>query len=334
MVEARAFLLGLRSQGLLAQAVAAAAAIGVAERLAGGPRPVAALAAELGVDADSLYRLLRTLAGHGVFAQTETGEFTLTETAELLRPNAEGSLYRLLGGEFSRLVTDAYQQLAGAVREGEVAFERTHGAPFFDYLAAHPTANADFDATMAMVADAEHPVIAAHFDFSRFPVIADIGGGHGGLLAAVLERFPKARGVLFDQPQVLDADKLQGSAVAERCAVAGGDFFDAVPGDADLYILKRILHDWDDADAVRILRTVRAAMGEEARLAVIDAVMKPGNDSDPNKDLDLNMMVLTGGRERTEEEFRGLFAASGLELLAVHELPDPVTLSIVEAGPG
>lgn len=332
MSDARAFILGVRSQALLAQAIAAAASLGIADRLAAGPLSITELARQCEADASSLYRLLRALAGHGLFAENEAGEFTLTPQAEPLRRDADDSLHPLMAGEFPALVWPAYLQLEKAVREGQVAFELAHGAAFFDYLEKNEAASRSFDTVMAMVADAEHPLIAAHYDFSRFRTVADIGGGRGGLLAAILTRHSAVRGILFDQPQVVCAPSaLEAAGVSERCEVCAGDFFAEVPGGADLYLLKRILHDWDDDTAIRILRKVGAGMGPEARLAVIDAVMLPGNEPDPNKDLDLNMMVLTGGRERTAEEFDALLAAAGLKLQAIHSLPAPVTLSIIEA---
>ncbi len=334
MSDARAFILGVRSQALLAQAIAAAASLGIADKLAAGPRSVAELASICDAKPDPLYRLLRTLAGHGIFAADSEGRFALTDEAQPLRRDVADSLVPLLAGEFPALVWTTFGELEAAVRTGDVAFERAHGAGFFDYLAAHPQANASFDRAMALVAATEHPLIAASYDFARFGTIADIGGGQGGLLAEVLARHPAIRGLLFDQPQVVDTPvELQVAGVLDRCDVVGGDFFSAVPAGADLYLLKRILHDWDDAEALAILRTVRAAVGSNGRLAVIDAVMQPGNSPDPNKDLDLNIMALTGGRERTAADFARLFEAAGFELDGIRPLPAPATLSIVDARP-
>ena len=332
MSDARAFILGVRSQALLAHAIAAAASLGVADELVDGPLPIDDLARRCGAVPDALRRLLRALAGHGLFAENDAGEFTMTPGAEPLCRSAKGSLYPVLAGAFPALVWGAYRELETAVRTGDVAFELAHGAGFFDYLAANAAANQSFDAAMAMVAAAEHPVIAEHFEFERFPLIADVGGGRGGLLAAVLGRYPDSRGLLFDQPQVIASPSaLEEAGLLNRCELAAGSFFEAVPAQADLYLLKRILHDWDDAAALRILRTVAKAMRPGARLLIIDAVMLPGNAPDPNKDLDLNMMALTGGRERSEADFRALLNAAGLELATIHALQEPVTLSIVEA---
>jgi hypothetical protein len=333
--DAQNFILGIRNQALLARAIAAAAALGIADRLAAGPMTVAELADRCDAQPEPLYRLLRTLAGHGIFVEENDGRFALTDGAQPLRSEVPGSLYPLLAGGFPALVWASYNELEAAVRTGEVAFERAHGAGFFDYLAAHPDANASFDQAMALVAATEQPLIASSYDFARFGTIADIGGGQGGLLAAILSRHTAAHGLLFDQPQVIGAPvELQAAGVLDRCELVAGDFFAAVPTGADLYLLKRILHDWDDEQALAILRVVRAALGDSGRLAVIDAVMLPGNAPDPNKDLDLNIMALTGGRERTAAEFATLFDAAGLELEAIQPLPAPATLSIVEARPG
>jgi hypothetical protein len=332
--EAAAFILGVRSQALLAQALAVAASLGIADLLDDGPLEVAELARRCGADPDTLFRLLRTLAGHGVFAADTDGRFRLTERAGPLRRTAPDSVYPLLAGAFPPLVWSAYGELEAAIRTGDVAFDRAHGASFFDYLAAHPPANMAFDHAMQMVAAAENPLIAAAFNFRQFAMIADIGGGQGGLLAAILAREPGPRGLLFDQPQVLAVPAaLAAAGLLDRCELVPGDFFAAVPAGADLYLFKRILHDWDDERALAILRNCRKAAGARGRILVIDAVMQPGNAPDPNKDLDLSIMALTGGRERTAAEFAALLAAADFQLETVHPLPPPATLSMVEARP-
>jgi hypothetical protein len=334
MSEAARFILGVRSQALLLHALAAAASLGVADALEEEPLDVAELARRCKANADGLYRLLRMLAGHGIFAADASGRFRLTAGAGPLRRAAPDSLVPLLAGAFPPLVWSAYAELETAIRTGEVAFDRAHGASFFDYLAAHPEANSSFDRVMQQVAAAENPLIAAGFDFARFPVIADIGGGQGGLLAAILAREPAVRGWLFDQPQVLATPvELAAAGLLGRCELLPGDFFTAVPPGADLYLFKRILHDWDNERALAILRHCREAMERSARILVIDAVMRPGNAPDPNKDLDLNIMVLTGGRERTRDEFDALLAGAGFALEAVRPLPPPSSLSLIEARP-
>ncbi|MGI9329729.1 MAG: methyltransferase [Gammaproteobacteria bacterium] len=335
MSDAASFVLGVRNQALLAQALGVAASLGVADALAAGPLNMAELAGRCQAHADSLQRLLRLLASHGVFAEDETGRFSNTERSAALQSSVAGSLHAVLAGDFPPLVWSAYGQLEQAVRTGEVAFELAHGDSFFNYLQANPTANASFDEAMDLVAAAENPLIAAWLKPAAGELVVDVGGGQGGLLAAVLQSHTRARGLLFDQPQVIaDPAALAAAGLLDRCEMQAGDFFSAIPADADWYLCKRILHDWDDKQALSILHTCRAAMKASARLAIIDAVMQPGNEPDPNKFLDLGIMALTGGRERSEADFKRLFASAGLVLVDIHPLPAPATLSIVEARPG
>ena len=327
-----AFLLAVSGQVLLARALGVAAQLRIADLLSDGPKDAAQLGRASGSDAPALYRILRLLASHEVFAEDESGRFRLTPRAELLREDLPGSLHSLFSAGWQDPAWAAFAELPAAVRNGEVAFELAHGSSFFDYLAAHPRSGNAFDRAMALVAAAENPVIAASFDFSRFTQVADIGGGQGGLLAAILARHPGVRGLLYDQPQVVaDPAELRDAGSLDRCDIQAGDFFERVPAGVDLYLLKRILHDWDDATATRILRRCREAMPADGRIAVVDAVMLPGNAPDPNKATDVSIMALTPGRERSRPEFEQLFAAAGLRLVAVHALPLPATLSIIEA---
>jgi hypothetical protein len=181
--------------------------------------------------------------------------------------------------------------------------------------------------------DWENPLIAATYPFMAESLVVDVGGGRGGLLSAILDRHPTVRGILFDQPQVVAApDRLADGRFTGRWEPLAGDFFSAVPPAGDIYLLKRIIHDWDDSRALAILRNCRTAMGRDARLLIVDAVMLPGNAPDPNKFMDVNIMTMTPGRERTEAEFRQLCASAGLRVLRLLPLPSPATLSIVEAG--
>ena len=326
------FLLGVSGQVLLARCLCVAAEYGIADRLAREPRSAEELAAELDLHADSLYRVLRMLASHDVFAEDTSRRFRLTPRAELLCKDQPGSLRPLLARGWQDLAWDTFRELPDAVRRGDVAFERAHGQAFFDYLAAHPAASAAFDGAMALSAAAENPVVAAALDLTGIHRVADIGGGQGGLLAALPRRQTGLQAVLVDQPQVIaNPVALQAPEFARRCEFTAADFFASVPSGADLYLLKRILHDWDDDNAVQILKNCRAALPAHGRLVVIEAVMAPGNNPDPNKALDVSIMALTRGRERTAGEFGELFVAAGLELVSVTSLPAPATLSLVEA---
>lgn len=318
---------------LMSRALHVAAELRLADHLGAGARPVESLVQRTGTDAMSLRRLLRSLAAHGVFAEDPQGRFGNTPASELLRDGAmrDGVL---LCGEVAG--DGSWWQAVGALRDsvtsGEPAFERQHGAGFFEYIGARPACRAYFDRGMANFAGAEDPAIAAAFDFSRFAHVVDVGGGRGGLLAQLLQRHPRPRATLFDLPQVVrDPAALAAAGLAGRWSALGGDFFESVPPGGDAYLLKRILHDWSDDACLRILHRCREAMSASARLLVVDAVLPAGNAPHPAKVMDVLMMVFGGGRERTEAEFATLFARCGLRLARVTATAS--TLAILEAEP-
>jgi hypothetical protein len=198
-------------------------------------------------------------------------------------------------------------------------------------MAIHPDVNAAFDANMAVVSQPENAAIAQAYDFGQFTHVVDIGGGRGGLLAAVLRTYPKVRGVLYDQPHVVaEPTYLRNAGLMGQCETVGGDFFLSVPQGYEVYMLKRILNDWDDAKCITVLQRCREAMAPDGRLLVMQGVLRPGNTPDPNKDLDLAMLALNHGRERTETEFRALYDEAGLRLSRIIPTPLPSTLSVVE----
>ena len=328
----KAFVQEISNQILLARALGVVAELGIADLVAGQPRTVEELAAETGTHRESLYRLLRTLAGHGIFAEDDSGHIGLTPRAEVLQSSHPDSVRDLLSLDWQNIYWDTFRALPEAVRSGEIAFERAFGQGFFDYLKAHPKANAIFDKRMARVSLAENAKIVEAYPFGDFSSIIDIGGGRGGLLVAILEAYPSVSTALYEQAQVLaDPADLRLAGLLDRVELIPGDFFTRAPSGASLYTLKRIIHDWDDARAVEVLRSCRDAMDENSRILVIDAVMKPGNESDPNKDMDLGIMALTPGKERTEAEFRTLFEEAGLRLNRIVATEAPSTLSIIEA---
>ncbi len=327
-----AFVQEVSNQILLARALGVVAELGIADLVAGQPRTVDELAAETNTHRESLYRLLRTLAGHGIFAEDDTGHIELTPRAEVLKSDHPDSVRDLLCLDWQNIFWETFRALPDAVRSGEIAFERAFGQGFFDYLKAHPKANAIFDRRMARVSLAENSKIAEAYPFGDFARIIDVGGGRGGLLVAILKQHPSLAAVLYEQAQVLaDPADLHQAGLLDRVELMAGDFFTEVPSGADLYVLKRIIHDWDDARAVEVLQSCRDAMDETSRVLVIDAVMKPGNEPDPNKDMDLGIMALTPGKERTEAEFRALFEPAGLRLTRIIATQAPSTLSILEA---
>lgn len=301
------------------QMIHVAAKLGLADLLAAGPRPVADLAVAAGAEPQALHRLLRALASLGIFAEDEAGDFVLTPQAELLRSDVQGSLrdVALLYGE--DWLWQAYGTMTHSVRTGAPAFAKVHGQPFYGYLHAHPRAAARFNAAMTGFSSHETAAILEAYDFSRVRSVADIGGGHGALLAALLRAHPRMTGTLFDLPSVVAgaSPALDEMGIAERACIRAGDFFDEAPAGADLYVMKSVLHNWDDTDAARILATCRAAMAPDARLLVIERVVPEGNVPSEAKLFDISMLVVAGGRERTEAEYRRLFDGAGLALARV-----------------
>jgi hypothetical protein len=318
---------------LISRALHVATELGIADWLKDGPQSVEQLAAATGAQPLALQRLLRTLAAHGVLAEVPGGRFASTPAAQLLQRGVmrDGVL---LCGEVSG--DGAWWNAVGALRHsvmtGAPAFEHQHGVGFFEYLRERPACAQWFDRGMANFSAAENPAIAAAYDFGRFRHVLDVGGGQGGLLAEILARHPGVRGTLFDLAAVVrNPFSLQEAVSHERWSTAEGDFFQAVPSGGDAYVLKRILHDWSDAQCVQILRNCRAAMGTNARLLIVDAVLPEGNAAHPAKIMDILMMVFAGGRERTQREFDAILSEAGFRLHAV--TPTASMLSIVEAAP-
>jgi hypothetical protein len=318
--------------GLPAQAVAVAAQLGIVDHLAEGPRTAADLAGVTGTDAPSLYRLLRALATMEVLAEDEEGRFSSTPLGDTLRSDAPGSIRAAVIMAGDPTFTRPCGEMAHSVRTGGPAFDHVFGAPIFEYLTTHPEAGAIFNRGMANFSAMENPAIAASYDFPAGSRVADVGGGRGGFIAEVLKAHPGVRGVLYDLAEVVcEPTYLAAAGVADRCEVIPGDFFSSVPSGADVYVVKRILHDWADEECIRILGNLRRAMSPTGRVLAIDAVIAAGGQPDMNKVSDLLMMVVTPGRERTEAEFRRLYAAADLRLSRV--IPTPSALSIIEGTP-
>lgn len=316
----------------LSQAVYVAAKLGLADALHAGPRTAVDLARESGAHAPSLYRLLRALASIGIFAEDDDARFTLTPLAEPLRSDVPGSqraLAIMMGEEHYR----AYGDLLGSVCTGQTAFDKIFGKPVFDYLAGEPVKAAIFDEAMTGIHGRETAAMLDSYDFSGVRLLADIGGGNGSTLAAVLERHPPMRGILFDLPGVVERakERIEAAGLAARCQLVEGNFFESVPGSADAYLFRHILHDWNDEQALTILRNCRARVAETARLLVVETVIPPGNDFCFGKLLDLTMLVIPGGKERTEEEYRQLFATAGFRLARV--VPTAADVSVIEGEP-
>jgi hypothetical protein len=309
------------------------ARLGIADRVADGPRTAAELADETGADADALFRVLRAVASLGVLTQDERDRFGPTPASELLRPGRKGSLHARLTLYGEPWWWAPAGRLLETVMTGAPAFDRVHGAALFDWLAAHPDASETFDAHMTAMTDGEAVGVVSLDAWPDSGTAVDVGGGRGTLLVALLRARPGLRGVLFDLPHVAGRAHawLAAAGVSERCGVVAGDFFDAVPAGADLYLLKDILHDWDDERAVAILRTVRAAIAETGRLAVIERVIPAADTPAPGKLVDVTMLLVTGGRERTRDEYESLLAAGGFALGTI--TPTPAGTDVITARP-
>jgi O-methyltransferase domain/Dimerisation domain len=301
--ELRRLLDGFRAS----QVIHAAAALGLADLIGDESRTSDELAAATEADPDTLYRLLRALAALGVFHEEAGQRFTLTELGRPLRTDAPDSVAGwtvLIGRPYYR---NAWSHLVESVRAGENAFRLAYGTDVWEYRAQHPEEAAIFDAAMASSSRLVIDSLLAAYDFGRFGTIVDVGGGNGALLAALLAEYPKLRGVLFDQPQVV-----QGVDLGPRCEVVGGSFFDDVPDGGDAYVLKWIIHDWEDEESIAILRTIRRTGGT---VLVIERLLGRPNEDSVSKLSDINMLVGPGGRERTLEEFTALFETAGYQLV-------------------
>ncbi|MGH3923222.1 MAG: methyltransferase [Pseudonocardiaceae bacterium] len=318
----------------VSQAISVAARLGVADALVDGPRGVEDIAEAVGAHPPTLYRLLRALGDVGVVTELTGPRFTLTQLGELLRSDVPGSLRAwttMMGMPFVR---DAWTDLYQTLLTGESAFGRVHGKAVFDYLAEHPDDAAVYNAGLASFTSVMRAAIPTAYDFGQFDVVVDVGGGNGTLLAAILSTHREVRGVLFDRPNVVvDAGPiLDAAGVADRCRVQSGSFFESVPPGADAYLISNVLLDWDDEAVLRILRTCRAAMAEQARLLVIETIIPDGTEPSATKLFDLQMLVMSpGGRQRSGAEYASLFEQANLRLNRV--IPSRGPASLVEAVP-
>lgn len=320
----------------VSQALRVVAELGIADLLADGPRASDALAAAAGANEDALYRVLRLLAGAGLFDEVAPRRFALTALGAGLRRDVPGSLHANVVNTLDDQRWLAWGQLLAGVRTGEVPFERVHGMGMFDYFESHPESAARFNRAMTGESARAGDAIARAYDFAGIGRLVDVGGGHGQLLATILRAYPALRGGLFDLPAVVaDAGPVLAAAgVADRCEVVGGDFFAAVAPGGDAYLLRSILHDWDDARATAILANCRRALPSDGKILAVERAVAPDyRRAMPALHLDLQMFALLGGKERTEAEYRALFAAAGLRLSAVVPADDKGQFSIYEGVP-
>ena len=320
------------------RALALAAKLGVAELLRDGPRPVEALAQATSTDAPSLRRVLRLLASAGIFTESDDGRFSLTPQGDLLREDAAGSMkamVMLFGGE---RLQENWKELEYCVRTGRMAIQKNDpNADPFTEMAKDPQAAANFDKAMASFAPQTAAAVAAAYDFSTFGCLMDVGGGNGSLLIGILNANPKLRGIVFDQPHVVERTRAHVAAngLGDRIEAIGGSFFDKVPAGADAILLKHVIHDWNDAQASGILRLCRDALPARGRLLIVEGLYPARIDASLESRgaaaNDVNMLVSTGGRQRSEAEFRELFGSAGFALSRI--VPTPARVAVIEGVP-
>lgn len=317
----------------ISRAIYIIAKLGIADHLAGGPKTAEEIAAATGTHSGAIYRIFRALSSVGVLTEEADQRFGLTPLSETLRTDAPGSLRAFATVELGEEHYPAWGELLYSVKTGEIAFDRHFGMPIWEFFAKNPENARTFDDAMTNVSLAIKDAILASYDATTIRKLADIAGGHGSLLAAILKSNPEMKGVLFDLPGVTEGarKRIEAEGLSDRCEVIAGSFFESVPEGADAYIMKWIIHDWDDERSIAIFKNIRRAIAEGGKLLLVEAVVPPGSEPHFSKFIDLNMLVMTGGRERTEEEYRRLLEAGGFKLTKV--IPTDSPMSIIEAAP-
>jgi hypothetical protein len=314
----------------VSRAIYVAAKLGIPDLLKDGPKSPDELAHATGTHAPSLYRVLRALHSIGIFAADDRGRFALTPLGDTLRTGVPGSLRFFAIEELGENHYPAWENVLHSIKTGAIAFDHVYGASKWQYMTKHPDEATIFDEAMASFSSVVAAAIVAAYDFSSSATAVDVGGGDGLLLSTILKANPHLRGVLADLPHVAEGAlrRFQVEELTDRCQIAAGDFFDSLPA-ADTYVLKWIIHDWDDEQSVAILKNCRKAMTEGGKVLLVEAVIGPGTTTAFSKFMDLNMLVMTGGRERTEAEYRALLDAAGLRLTRI--VPTRTEMSIIEA---
>lgn len=316
----------------VAGAVSCLAELGIPDLIDAAPESAEELARQIGCDAQALYRLMRATASVGVLSEGPDGKFSQTPMSRVLRSDATPSLRALaiMGGR--EWHGRGWSQLAFCVRTRGPALEQVYGESLFEFFKKHPKEAQIFNQAMTDLSMIDSPAVAEAYDFTPLRSIVDLGGGHGLLLATILERNPQLRGTLFEVPHVLDgAANGPLKLLMNRVTLASGDMFSSVPTGADAYVMKHIIHDWPDDLCLKILKACRRSVNPGGRLLVIDSVIQPGNEFSPSKFLDLQMLIFPGGCERTEKQFRDLFAAAKWRLNRI--IPTAASDSIVEGVP-
>jgi len=308
----------------IARAINLAAKLGIADVFDDQPKTIAQLAATTNTEPRSLYRLLRALASVGIFIEVSDQCFALTPLAATLKSDVPGSMRYVAMVEMGDADSLGWSNGLHSLKTGEIAFDAAAGMSVWDYYAQHPQAGQVFSLSMTSMGTSMAQAVAATYDFSEFKTIVDIGGAQGSLISTIVRSHPHLKGVLFDLPEIIAAVNVDASVQP-----IAGNFFESVPSGGDAYLLRRIIHDWDDEKSLMILKNCHQAMPEHGKLLLVESLIPPGNEPSPAKFIDLIMLLMTGGRERTEEEYRSLLQSSGFELTRV--IPTPSMLSIIEA---
>ena len=329
--ELREELLQITNGYMVSQCLYVAAKLAIADLLKDGPRDSADLARACSVQASPLYRVLRALSRIGIFHELEAGSFELTPKAQLLRSDVEGSVrgWTIMRGE--NYCWQPWGAILESVRTGVPAFDHVFGMGVFEHLSKHPEASASFDSAMRSISAEKYPAVADSYDFSEVHTLIDIGGGNGGLLTAVLNQHPHLNSILCDLPQVIESgeEKLAEAGLSDRCRCLAIDMFEGVPEGGDAYILANVIHDWSDELALTILKNCRRAMSKGSRLLLVEMIIPEGDEFGLPILVDIEMLVMTdGGKERTEDEFRALYAAGGFRL--TRAVPTPTPWSVIE----
>jgi hypothetical protein len=308
------------------------AQLGIPDLVETGPKSAGEMAAQVGVQPQALYRLMRATASIGVLAEGPDGKFSETPLSAVLRSNARPTARNLAMMGAREWHMRGWERLEYTVRTGKTALDDVYGMPAFEYFSSHPAEAKIFNDTMTGLSMLDSPAIAEAYSFDGIRSIVDVGGGHGLLLANILERNPDLRGTLYEVPHVIEGARNGPlSPVMDRCTLTAGDMFTSVPAGADVYIMKHIIHDWPDDVCVKILSSCRQGVNPGGKLLVADSVIQPGNEFSFGKIMDIQMMIFPGGRERTAEQFRELLAASGWRLNRI--IPTAAPESIVEGLP-
>jgi O-methyltransferase domain/Dimerisation domain len=310
--------------------ISVVAQLGIADLLAGGPKPVSQLAAAAQVNEDALYRVLRALASVGVFTETAPRAFANTPASELMRSGTRDSMRDVMIWMGDAFHFRVYAELMHSVKTGGTAVKKFTGSEAFEYFEQDKAEGELFNAAMTSFSAALMPAVLEAYDFGGLGTLADVAGGHGFALTSILQEHSDLRGILFDLPHVVSGAKprIESLGLAGRCQIVAGDFFQSVPS-ADSYVMKNIIHDWDDARALTILKNCAGAMGGKGKVILIENVISPGNEPHFAKWLDIDMLTLAGGRERTQAEFASLFSQAGLRFSRIVPTKSPVC--VVEA---